>query len=188
MEFLQQRAHRIGYRLNVRDKTLHFQPVPETESGELTLSPDQNLLAFYPRLTTLPQVGQVSVRAWNPQEKAPIIGQANNGIVPMGGSTSGPSAADNAFGPSQTADVMHPVFTRAEADQVAQGHLKERALSYIQGEGQCIGSPDLRAGTVIDIANIGTRFSGPYFVTSATHTYTPSRGYRTAFTVRRNAT
>lgn len=188
MEFLQRRAHRISYRLNVKDKTLYFQPVPETEGGELTLSPDRDLLAFYPRLTTLPQVGQVSVRAWNPQEKAPIVGQTNNGIAPMGGSTPGPSAADNAFGPSHTADVIHPVFTQAEADQVAQGQFKERALSYIQGEGQCIGSPDLRAGTVIDIANIGARFSGPYYITSATHTYTPSQGYRTAFTVRRNAT
>jgi hypothetical protein len=32
------------------------------------------------------------------------------------------------------------------------------------------------------------RFSGSYYVTSTEHSYKPSIGYRTAFSVRRNAT
>jgi phage protein D len=63
------------------------------------------------------------------------------------------------------------------------------ALTFISGEGVCsVGHPDLRAGTVIKIAGAGRRFSGPYYLTSTTHTITAKQGYRTTFTVRRNAT
>ena len=106
----------------------------------------------------------------------------------MGGSTIGPASAENAFGPTSTAWVNQPVFSQAEADQIALGQFKTMALAYISAEGMCIGRTDLRAGTVVKIEGLGRRFSGLYYVTSTTHTYSPSRGYRTAFTARRNAT
>ena len=62
------------------------------------------------------------------------------------------------------------------------------ALAYISGEGLCIGRTDLRAGKVIKIEGLGRRFSGLYYVTATRHTYTPAAGYRTAITVKRNAT
>jgi len=52
----------------------------------------------------------------------------------------------------------------------------------------CIGRVDLRPGKLINVEGIGKRFSGSYYVTSTEHSFLPSRGYRTAFTVRRNAT
>jgi phage protein D len=36
----------------------------------------------------------------------------------------------------------------------------------------------------VRIDGLGTRFSGEYAVTAATHTYQPSTGYRTDFCVR----
>ncbi len=84
--------------------------------------------------------------------------------------------------------VDHPVFSQAEADQMATGRLNEMALTYISGEGMSIGRTDLRTGAVIALEGLGERFSGRYYVIAATHTYVPNRGYRTAFTVRRNAT
>ena len=66
--------------------------------------------------------------------------------------------------------------------------MNEVALGYVSGDGVCIGTTLLKAGAVIELAGLGDRFSGPYYVASATHTYTPRRGYRTAFTVRRTAT
>ena len=45
----------------------------------------------------------------------------------------------------------------------------------------------LAAGKVIKIEGLGRRFSGLYYVTATSHTYTPAAGYRTAITVKRNA-
>lgn len=190
MEFLQDRARRIGYEVVVEDKTLYFRPHRNTESEVLTLARDVDLLEFYPRLTTLNQVGQVTVRGWSPKDKAEIIGQAGAGdeATTMGGATIGPTVATDAFGQASVASVDRPVFSQAEADQIALGRFNDIALAYVAGEGVCIGRTDLRAGTVINIEGVGQRFSGLYYVTSATHSYAPGRGYRTAFAVRRNAT
>lgn len=190
LEFLQDRARRIGYEVVVENKTLQFRPRQHTGSEVLTLDRERELVEFYPRLTTLNQVGAVAVRGWNPRDKQAIVGQAASGdeSTRMGGSTIGPAAVDAAFGGTDTASVDRPVFSQAEADQIARGRFDELALAYITGEGSCIGRTDLRAGILIGIEGLGRRFSGPYYVTSSTHSYAPERGYRTAFTVRRNAT
>jgi phage protein D len=81
-----------------------------------------------------------------------------------------------------------PVFSQAEADEIAVSRYNETAFSYITGEGRTVGRTDIQAGTVIRIEGVGERFSGLYYVTSARHSFTPQQGYLTSFSVRRNAT
>ncbi|BAY14139.1 phage late control D family protein [Calothrix sp. NIES-2098] len=189
-EFLQERAQRIGYEVVVEDKILYFRPHQNADSPVLMLDLDTDLMEFYPRLTTLPEVGQVKVRGWNPKKKAEIVGLAKAGDegTMMGGSTTGPTTANQTFGSAINTSVKRPVFNQGEANQIALGYLKDMALEYITGEGTSIGRTDLRAGKVLNIQGIGKRFSGNYYMTSTTHIYLPKRGYRTRFTVRRNAT
>jgi phage protein D len=70
---------------------------------------------------------------------------------------------------------------------MARAAIDAAALDYIEAEGTCVGCADVRAGTVIAVDGVGRRFSGPYYVTATTHTYTAARGYRTRFAARRNA-
>jgi phage protein D len=190
LEFLEERARRLGYEVAIDGKTLYFRPHGNDGSAALTLARDLDLLEFQPRLTTLGQVGKVTVQGWSVKDKEAITGQAAAGDLgtTMGGSDSGPQAADQAFGAAAAAVVGRPVFSQDEADAMALGQLERTALSYVTGEGMVIGRPDLVAGTVIEITGFGRRFSGLYYVISARHSYTPARGYRTAFAVRRNAT
>ena len=156
----------------------------------MRLAPDQDLLEFMPRLATLTQVGRVIVTGWDPKQKAVIMGRADIGaeVTTMGGNTSGPSAASSAFGHADAGIVTHSVFSATEAAKIAAGQFNEMALAYITGDGTCVGRTDLRAGMVIQIDGMGRRFSGLYYVTSTRHSYLPDRGYRTAFSCRRNAT
>ena len=189
--FLQERAHRNGYEVIVADKTLFFRPYQHTETEALTLKWELDLIEFYPRLSSLSQVSQVNVRGWNSTDQTEIVGQASSGdeASTMGGSTVGPSAVKEVFGQSNLTIVDRPVFSQAEADQAALGRFRTMALTYISGEGECVGRTDLRAGTVIKIEGVGDRFSGLYYVPSATHRFDAKRGaYRTQFSVRRNAT
>ena len=190
LEFLQQRARQIGYEVVVEKKLLYFQPQQHTKKETLTLSLDKNLLEFHPRSSMLTQVDQVEVRAWNPKEKKAISAKAASGqeSTKMGGSASGPQASKKAFGQSSNISVEHQVFTQAEADQIALGCFNDMALAYLSGDGLCLGQADLRAGVVVKVDGLGKRFSGLYYVTAATHSYTPEQGYTTAFSVRRNAT
>jgi phage protein D len=83
--------------------------------------------------------------------------------------------------------ATQPVMSQAEADQMAKALLQNTTLSLVTGGGSCIGRTDLRPGKVIVIEGVGKMFSGKYYVTQATHSYSPQGGYRTSFSVQRNA-
>lgn len=188
-DFLQERAQRIGYELVVADRTLHFRARHNEGSASITLRREVELLDFNLRLTTVGQVEEVLVQGWNPKDKEKVVAQARVGDErPMGGSASGPAAARQAFSGTGDTTVDVPVFSQAEADQLARSWLKENALHYIEGHGVCIGRPDLKPGRLVQIEGLGKRFSGPYYLTGTEHRINPRTGYRTAITVRRNAT
>jgi phage protein D len=190
LEFLSERAARINYEVVVDDKKLMFRQRKNNQSEALTLDREMDLIEFYPRLTTMNQVGEINLRGWDPGNKAGITSKASAGQenTKMGGSTSGPSTVNQAFGSSAAVSVSRSVAGQEEADQFAKARLNEMALAFITGDGVAIGNPALRAGSVVKMVGLGKRFSGLYYITSTIHTYAPSRGYRTAFSFRRNAT
>jgi phage protein D len=188
LEFLQRRARQIQYEVVVEDKTLLFRPVDNADSAVLTLTLQNDLLEFYPCLSSLGQVSEVTVRGWDIQQKQAIVGRARRGdeISRMGGQESGAALSERAFGAANGVVTDHPVMTQAEADQLASARFNKNILELIEGEGICQGRTDLRAGRVIQIERVGTRFSGQYYVTATSHRYL-QQGYYTHFTVRRNA-
>jgi len=189
LDFLQERARAIHYEVVVADKTLYFRPVSNAESEIVTLTMERDLLEFYPRLASLHQVSDVTVRGWSPKDKHEIIGRAGKGAEGsrMGGDKSDTKDAPHAFGDRSGMISHRPIFTQAEADQLAQSHFRDIALSLISGEGICLGRTDLLPGKVIKIEGVGKRFGGQYYVTSVTHRHTTQRGFHTHFEVRRNA-
>jgi phage protein D len=188
-EFLQERARRIQYEVFVQEKTLVFRPVANAESEILMLTMSNDLLEFYPRLSSMQLVSEVALRGWNPKEKKEILGKAKQGdeASTMGGQTSGAALVENAFDAAIGSVGDQPVASQAEADQVAKARFNDMSLTLVTGEGICQGRTDLRAGKVIKIEEIGTRFSGRYYVVNAVHQYSAQKGYLTYFTVKRSA-
>ncbi len=189
-EFLQERAARLGYEVAIDHKTLYFRPHNHKEEKLLTLTYGDDLDEFFPRLSTMNQVYQVKVQGWLPKEKKPIFGKAAVGKEggKMKGSTSGAKEVQKVFGLSSYTVVNQSVSSKAEAEQMALGQFQDRAIAYITGEGNSHGNPYLRAGKVIEIAGVGKKFGGLYYIVSVEHSYSESQGYQTSFTVRRNAT
>jgi uncharacterized protein len=189
LEFIQGRAKRIGYEVFLNQKLLNFRAKKNDSIKITTLKYPDDLIDFSPRLSTIGQAEKVEVRAWDMQEKKPIIDSAiaNTQRSKMG-KKSGSTAVTSEFGQVSQGIVTQPIRNKEEAKQIAVGQFNEMALTYIAGEGTCMGRTDLRMGTTIEITNIGQRFSGLYYVTATTHTYTRGGGYQTKFTVKRNAT
>jgi len=188
MEFLKERAKRINYEVKVEGKKLLFRPVQNGESEILTLSAEDDLLEFLPRLSTMRQVTEAKVLGWDPKEKKELLGQSKTGdeVSTMGGDKSGGALVQGPFGDAAASFGDLPVASQAEADQVAKARLNSAALELISGEGICGGRYDLTAGKVIKIEGVGKRFSGQYYVIAAGHRYSASRGYQTHFFVRRS--
>ncbi|HEY7546662.1 MAG TPA: contractile injection system protein, VgrG/Pvc8 family, partial [Blastocatellia bacterium] len=189
LDFLRERARRIRYEVIVEDKTLIFRPTANAESETLTLTMDDDLLEFRPRLSSYGQVSEVTARSWNPKDKKELIGQAKAGdeVSKMGGQASGAEIAESAFGAAVELITERPAAAQAEADEQAKSRFNELLLNLVTGEGVSRGRTDLRSGKVIKIEGVGKRFSGQYYVSSAIHRYSPRFGYQTHFTVRRNA-
>lgn len=184
MDFLTERARRIGYEFFVVDNTLHFrQATPNGDALELEWG--NQLRSFRPRLTLVEQVDEVIVKGWDPKNRQAITGQANGGQAEpdIGQSQSGAQLASDAFDSARRVVVGRSVKSQAEADTLAQAVLDEISGAYIEAEGICYGQPGLRAGGVVRLSALGRRFSGTYFVTEATHYYRADGGYTTAFSV-----
>jgi phage protein D len=188
-EFLCERARLIGYEVVIADKTLFFQPVGNAQSEILTLDMRNDLLEFYPRLSSVGQATEVKVQSWSVKDKKSLLGDSKAGdeVSTMGGQSSGAAIVQSAFGDAVDVVSDVPVAAQAEADQIAKARFNELVLELISGEGLCRGRADIRAGKVIKIDGVGRRFGGPYYVTSAVHRYSPDDGYVTEFLVRRNA-
>ncbi|MGH3928914.1 MAG: phage late control D family protein, partial [Pseudonocardiaceae bacterium] len=87
LEFLQKRAQLIGYEVYVREKVLYFQPPQHGGRASATLQIGQDITEFTPRLRSLGQVGEMTVRGWDVKEKKVIVGTAKVGqeSTTMGG-------------------------------------------------------------------------------------------------------
>jgi Bacteriophage probable baseplate hub protein len=188
LDFLIQRARRIGFEVSVDDTTLKFKKRANGESAVMTLSQGDGLLEFRARLSSAGQVTDVFVRGWSVQDKKEVVGHASaSDAASMGGQQTGPDAVQSSFGTVERLIASEPIETQPEADQVAKAKLEELALGYITGEGRCQGRTDMRTGQVIELKDIGTRFSGSYYVTGVEHRYTKRNGYVTHFRARRNS-
>lgn len=185
-EFLQQRAWRIGYEFYVSDGKLHFEEPPSISSASVTLEWNVDLLAFYPRMTLAEQVDEVNVRGWDPAKQKAIVGKATAGVLypKIGESSNGAALAKKHFKKGLAIIVDQPVATQSEANTLAAARLNELSGAFIKAEGVAYRRPQIRAGEVVELKNIGQRFSGKYLVTNAVHTYTLSQGLETTFQVQ----
>jgi phage protein D len=183
LQFLQQRAWRIGYECFVEGRTLYFRK-PNTRQPAATIAWGQDLLSFRPRLTIAEQVAETQVKGWDVQRKTPIIGRAQSGSLypKLEGQTNGVQAAGD-FGDSRMVIVDQAVVSQAEADILAAARQNELSGAYIEADGEAFRRPDIQAGRTITIKGLGERLSGDYLVTRATHVYT-SGGLKNYFSVK----
>lgn len=183
LAFLRQRAAGLGYLLYVRGSTLHCEP-PGGQGAPIELEWGSTLHEFYPRLTTVNQLTQVTVRGWDPATRQTIVGTARKGqgSPQIGEKQSGGELASSAFNAEAQGLLAHHLpTTQAEADRLARAAADRHAGAFIEAEGTAAGDPAIVAGASLHITSVGERFSGTYFVTSATHVYAAHTGYKTHF-------
>ena len=185
LDFLRERAAMLGYLLYVEGNTLHCEE-HGAHTATVVLAFNKDLSEFHLRQTTVDQVDSVSTSGWDPKTKESVHGKAEraNGSPQIGITEPGGEIASKAYGfKSDVLVADRPIRDQTVADKLAQGTLDRRAGRFIEAEGVAHGNPELLAGVLVEIKEIGTTFSGKYFVTGATHTYGGDLGYVTRFTV-----
>jgi len=201
LNFLKQRAARIHYEVLVQGKKLIFRKAQENQAKTYTLvwtgvqlafatGPDTlPLKSFSSDLNLLAPVSNVQHRAYDAMSKKALVSNAgpSDQTTIMGGSQSASQLPQNAFQvPRNAVTVASPFASQAEGDQQTKAHLNHKAMQLLKGTAETIGIPDLRSGQVVQLAGLGPRFEGLYYIEQATHTIGPS-GYSTSLNVKRNA-
>lgn len=185
MEFLQERASRIGYRVYVSAQgKLFFKKGSWSEGDGPTLEWTAGLLQFQPRLTSAHQAEKVTVWGWDPDTKKAIKSEVKTAAPKnqAGISKAGGAVAKSAFSGGGALVVEYPVWNVDEAKGIATSLAAEISNSFLQADGIAEGNAKIRAGKTIKLTGLGKRFSGKYFVTSAMHVYAEGT-YRTYFEI-----
>lgn len=190
VDFLVERARRIRYEVAVQGDRLIFRKAANHLGTDESLEYMVDLKSFAVRLSTLAQVSELSVRGWNPSSKEAILGVARAGdeTTLMDGESAGSDLAQTAgFGEPARAVVDVPVYSQAEADQIAKARFNDVSIELMRGEAEAVGRPTLRAGTTVEFKGVGRKLSGLYYISKAEHVITPAVGYVTRIDVQRNA-
>jgi phage protein D len=184
MEFLRERAARIGFELFVADGKINFCK-PKSQLA-LPLKWLVDISKFSTRVTSAEQVSSVEVRAWDYTKKQLITQTAKkeNQITKTGNQLgSSTSSAFPNLKPHEMTVVDKPVANAKQAKTMAQALCDELGGEFVYADAKAEGNPEIRPGQVIDLQGIGDRYSGKYYVTETRHFYS-QRVYETDFSVR----
>jgi phage protein D len=183
-------APKVEYEFRIdRDNKLYFGKPKDDQTEIVTLQWGKDLISFNPRMRLSELVTQVQVRGHNPQDPdSPIVETAPSGSErpqERGRRTGSQIAGEFCPEATKVVTLRRPV-SRSQARKIALSILNEASDTLFTGRGECIGIPRIKPLVAIRLEKLGERFSGKYYVVSATHTINDS-GYRTGFDVKRNA-
>ena len=133
MEFLMQRAWRIGFECFVQEGKLYFRKPPTSGAGA-TLTWGQELSYFYPRMSTAEQVSEVEVRGWDGLQKKDIKGNASRSQTnpQIGFGKSGGEAAQKAFGKGKKMNYAQKLrFYDLKSLKTLYGHISANMLNNV---------------------------------------------------------
>jgi len=163
--FLEALADHYGFAFFAERDTVRFRPQTGRGSDSKPVAElwyGEALHDFYAEITDTKSNHRVEVRSWDAEAAEEIV------------ATAGSTSADH------TEVFRVPVMSRNEAKQIADKKHSRHADGRIDGHGEADGNPQIRAGAVVTLEELGGRFSGDYYVTNATHRMGGS-GYRTTF-------
>ncbi len=187
MEFLRERAARIGFEFFVTGDRLNFCK-PQSQDS-MTLKWLVDISHFSTRITSAEQVSAVEVRSWDYTQKKLITSTASSEkVITQTGNKQGSSVSTEYNlnnKPPKMIVADQPVSTAKQAEAMAQALCDELGGEYVYADAKAEGNPNIRPGKVIRLEGIGDRsnFNGEYYVTETRHFYT-QRVYSTDFSVR----
>jgi phage protein D len=144
----------------------------------------RSLIDFMPRLTTANQFKSVTVNGWDRRRQRAISRTVTLEDREVRSINADLHELVAGCDPREELVVDEPVFTEREAEERARALLTDQFKQVLTARGSTVGLPRLRAGSTVEIAGLGSRISGRYFVTSTEHTIN-DMGYLTKFEARR---
>ena len=184
-EFIQYLAQMDGLGLSFQDNKLVCKPIKSISKTGVELTWHENLISFRPKLSGLGQMSTVEMTGWDIKTKKEVTSKVTSGqpsqYYAIGESAKGSAAAKKITSGSPAHNALDITGKSVkEMESAAKGAFEVQESRYVTAEGEALGDPKLVAGTMVTIKDVGTRFSGKYFVTTARHEFSHGQ-YRVIF-------
>jgi len=168
LEFLHERAARIGFEVLVDDQTLLFRRPPARPAATLGCTAQALLTRFHPRLSSANQVSQVTVRGYDPDREREITGTATPRMIALSAGAMKITAP-----PGRHVDLgfVQALETSAASYGAAVGVLASLTAADLSAEAEADGDASLRAGATVSINGVDDRFDGKYQVAGVSHRF-----------------
>lgn len=185
-DFIKEKAQEHNYEFFITGKTLYFRQPHKSKTSVLTLEWGKNLKSFSPEIDIADQVTEVVVRGYDEINQEEIESNSKDIEKMESDAETGQDILKKVCGSGVKEYYYENVSSEKEAQDRATAILNDKAMSFITGNGETIGIPEIRAGRYITMNGLGAKLSQLYYITSATHTI-DSSGYSTSFSVGGNA-
>ena len=139
-------------------------------------------------LNTLAPPTKVEVRGYDVKNKKAFVSHAGSSdqTSKMSGKETGADVAGSFHRDRQHTHVVTTFQSQQECDDAAKAHYNNKAMDLVSGSVSTIGTPDLRAGQIVQLRGVGLHFDGNYRIEEATHSI-GSGGYQTSLNLKRNS-
>lgn len=161
---------------------LYFQLPVQTQA--VVLEWGQSLRSFAPRLSTATMGGLQVIRGYNEELATAIVGVASGALLNLDALIErlGPATLDLLASLGRRWIHSQKITSPIDALSLGKALLQQLLDGLYEGTGSCIGLPKLRAGSWIQVAGTGKRFSGSYRLRKVRHTINEN-GYITEFDI-----
>lgn len=179
-DFLKARAQELGWVTYVRANTLVLRP-SASDDPEVELVYTQSLVELHLTQDITRAIDSAVGVSWDTSslEAAESEEGATSADVKLGGRAAHDAAVSDAGWPLRTERDESPAEGASDAaDARAVGRQRQAALGHYYGTAVSPGNPAIRCDQWLTITGVGTRLSGPHYVSAARHRLS-SAGYRT---------
>ncbi|MFJ9021052.1 VgrG-related protein [Streptomyces sp. NPDC102259] len=153
------------------------------DKSPFVLEAGNDILRLRAAVTSAEQVGSVEARGWDVTTKKKLTATApaktNPGISI--GTTPGEAAAK--FKPAKLVDAQTPYDRQSEVKFAAEALADDVTGSFAELEVIARGTPKLRPGLPVTLADVGAPFEGKYTATSVRHVFGDGKHYEAWVTV-----
>jgi hypothetical protein len=187
LAFLRERVAAVDAQLWIDNKTLYAQARSRRNAGTVNLTYGQDLLEFSVLADLAHQRSSVRVTGWSVSDKDLIDVTADASAISseLAGGRSGSAVLAQALATHADSVTRAVPMAQPEAKAMAEARYRARARSFVRGVGTVDGNVHVRVGTNVSLSGLGPFFNGPYYVTSARHSFTLHDGFRTTFECER---
>jgi phage protein D len=185
-DFLLARAQRLGWVLYVRGTTLVMRPPAQTENPP-EFEYTRSLVELHLTDDLTHAIDTATGVGWDPAALETVESEQSSSAaaIDTGDRSDHAAAVGTASWPLRSARDESAAETAADAaDARAVGRQRDAALAHLHGRGVVLGDPTLRCDSWVSLTGVGTRMSGPHYLTAVRH-HLSAQGYRTEVQVGR---